>query len=200
MDPGTLPSIARGNPDCRVIVPRAELNHAESLGIGKDRLTGLAAGQSLPLPGGGAVEALPSAHETLAVNENGDHLHLGYVLTLGALRLYHSGDCVPYEGLEKALRMRHIDGALLPINGRSAYLGARGIAGNFTLEEAVELCRGAGIPVLMCHHFGMFAFNTVDREEAARRIAGLDVKCVLPEVDKLYLLRAPESDRAEPPL
>jgi L-ascorbate metabolism protein UlaG (beta-lactamase superfamily) len=135
------------------------------------------------------VEALASAHETLAMDENGNHLHLGYVLTLGALRLYHSGDCVPYEGLEEALRKRRIDLALLPINGRSASLSARGIAGNFTLEEAAELCRGAGIPLLMCHHFGMFAFNTVDREDAARRIAALDVDCVLPEVNKIYLIR-----------
>lgn len=198
MDPGTLPVLVRASPGCRVIVPRAELQHAMSLGIGKGRLDGLAAGQSLRLPGGAEVEALASAHETLAVNESGDHLHLGYVLTFGALRLYHSGDCVPYPGLEEELRKRAIDLALLPINGRSAYLSERGIVGNFTLEEAAGLCRGAGIPLLMCHHFGMFAFNTVDREDALRRIGGLDVKCVLPEVDKLYLLRAPERDRAGP--
>jgi L-ascorbate metabolism protein UlaG (beta-lactamase superfamily) len=189
MDPGTLPALTRASPGCRVIVPRAEQQHALSLGIGKDRLVGLAAGQSLALPGGAEVEATASAHEKLTVNESGDHLHLGYVLTLGTIRLYHSGDCVPYDGLEEALRERHIDIALLPINGRSAYLGERGITGNFTLEEAAGLCRGAGIPLLMCHHFGMFAFNTVDREDAARRIAALDVDCVLPEVDAIYLIR-----------
>jgi L-ascorbate metabolism protein UlaG (beta-lactamase superfamily) len=190
MDPGTLPELARTNPGCRVIVPRAELDHAAGLGVGKDMLEGLAAGQSLDLPGGAEVEALASAHEALTVDRKGNHLHLGYVLKLGALRLYHSGDCVPYEGLEEALRERRIDLALLPINGRSLYLSERGIAGNFTLEEAAGLCRGAGIPLLMCHHFGMFAFNTVDREDAARRIRGLNVRCILPEVDKVYLISA----------
>jgi L-ascorbate metabolism protein UlaG (beta-lactamase superfamily) len=191
MDPGTLPAIAAASPECRVIVPRAELEHALSLGIRKDRLLGMAAGQSLRLPGGADVEALASAHETLAVNEKGDHLHLGYVLTFGGMRLYHSGDCVPYEGLEQALRKKAIDLALLPINGRSPYLSARGVVGNFTLEEAAGLCRGAGIPVLLCHHFGMFDFNTVDRQDAIRRIAALegDVTCVLPNVDEVYLLR-----------
>lgn len=188
MDPGTLPVLAHANPKCRVIVPRAELDHAAGMGVGRDMLTGLGAGQSIGLPGGAEVEALASAHETLTVDKNGDHLHLGYVLTLGALRLYHSGDCVPYEGLEGALRERHIDLALLPINGRSTYLSERGVAGNFTLEEAAGLCRGAGIPLLMCHHFGMFAFNTVDKEDAARRIRALDVRCILPEVDKVYLI------------
>ena len=186
MDPGTLPVLARSNPGCRVIVPRAEMDHARGHGVAREMLEGLAAGQSLGLPGGAEVEALPSAHETLTVDRNGDHLHVGYVLTLGTLRLYHSGDCIPYEGLEEALRERRIDLALLPINGRSAYLSERGIAGNFTLEEAAQLCRTAGIPLLMCHHFGMFAFNTVDREDAARRIRGLDVSCILPEVDKVY--------------
>ena len=199
MDPGTLPVLARASPDCRVIVPRAELKYAMSLGIGKDRLEGLAAGQSLHLPGSAEVEALASAHEALAVDESGDHLHLGYVLTLGAIRLYHSGDCVPYEGLEEALGKRAIDLALLPINGRSAYLSERGVVGNFTLEEAAGLCRGARIPLLMCHHFGMFAFNTVDREDVMRRIGGLDVKCVLPEVDRVYLLRASGPDEVGPP-
>jgi L-ascorbate metabolism protein UlaG (beta-lactamase superfamily) len=189
MDPGTLPVLARASPECRVIVPRAELQHAMSLGMGKDRLEGLAAGQSLGLPGGARVEATASAHEKLTVNENGDHLHLGYVLTLGPIRLYHSGDCVPYEGLAEALRTRAINIALLPINGRSAYLSERGVAGNFTLEEAAGLCRAAGIPLLICHHFGMFAFNTIEREDAARRIRGLDVKCVLPEIDTVYLIR-----------
>jgi L-ascorbate metabolism protein UlaG (beta-lactamase superfamily) len=188
MDPGTLPVLTRASPECRVIVPRAELEHAMSLGIGTDRLEGLTAGQWLDLPGGARLEATASAHEKLTVDKSGHHLHLGYVLTLDALRLYHSGDCVLYEGLEETLKERLIDIALLPINGRSAYLSERGIAGNFTLEEAAGLCRGAGIPLLMCHHFGMFAFNTIEREDAARRIRGLDVSCILPEIDTVYLI------------
>ena len=188
MDPGTLPALARENPDCRLIVPRAELDYAAGLGITRDALVGLGAGQSLGLPGGAGVEAVASAHEKLTVNENGDHLHLGFILTLGRRRLYHSGDCVPYDGLEETLREHRIDAALLPINGRSAFLTERGIAGNFTLEEAAGLCRGAGIPLLICHHFGMFSFNTVDREDAARRLPGLGVRCILPEVDKVILI------------
>jgi L-ascorbate metabolism protein UlaG (beta-lactamase superfamily) len=202
MDPGTLAAIAIASPACRMIVPRAEREYAMSLGIGKDRLEGLAAGQSFKLPGGGEVEAIASAHETLAVNEKGDHLNLGYVLSLGGLRLYHSGDCVPYEGLEEELRQRALHLALLPINGRSASLSARGVLGNFTLEEAAGLCRGAGIPILICHHFGMFDFNTVDRRDAVRRIAALEggVTCVLPNIDEFYLLRPRSGDRAVSPL
>lgn len=191
MDPGTLPIIAGASPGCRVIVPRAEFQHAADMGLNRERLHGLAAGEKIQLPGGAEGEALPSAHETLATNEKGEYLHLGYVLTLGKIRIYHSGDCVPYEGLEEALGKRAIDLALLPINGRSAYLRERNVVGNFTLEEAAGVCRGARIPILICHHFGMFDFNTVDRADAVRRITALDVHCILPEVDTFFRLRAP---------
>ena len=52
--------------------------------------------------------------------------------------------------------------ALLPVNGRDAHRLAHGVPGNFDFAEAVELCAAAGIATLVPHHWGMFAFNTVD--------------------------------------
>ena len=69
---------------------------------------------------------------------------------------------MPYPGLPQQVADRGIDLALLPING----LG-KGVAGNFTFQEPAELCRAAGIPSMVPYHFGMFAFNTVDRDEVA---------------------------------
>ncbi len=194
MDPGTLPAIARRDLECTVFVPAPELAHAGSLGIEARQLRGLVAGERAALSGrsgaGSAgsveVEAIPSAHEELSVNARGESPYLGYLITSDGLTVYHSGDCVPYEGLAERLRERHIDVALLPINGRSAYLRERGIAGNFTLEEAIDLCERARIPNLIGHHFGMFAFNTLSREAAERTIAAYDgsVGCVLAEVDR----------------
>ncbi len=184
MDPGPLPPIARANPDCRFVVPRAERSYAVSLGIEAQNLVGLDAEEPLSLFTGISVEAIPASHESLATNARGEHLFLGYVVHLGAVTVYHSGDCIPYDGLAQALRTRSIDIALLPINGRKAYLSRRGIAGNFTLEEAASLCRSAGIPLLLCHHFGMFAFNTVDRDEVQRAIAVFEgkLRCILASV------------------
>ncbi len=195
MDPGSAPTIARVNPGCRIVLPRAEYAHAISLGLPEARLHGMAAGESWEPFEGARVEAIPSAHETLAVNDRGEHANLGYIMTLGGIRFYHSGDCVPYDGLAETLRGRTVDLALLPINGRSEYLRERGIAGNFTAEEALLLCREAGISLLICHHFGMFEFNTVDPREVERRIAALgaplraSVRCVLPKTTERYIVR-----------
>jgi L-ascorbate metabolism protein UlaG (beta-lactamase superfamily) len=190
MDPGTLPVLARGNPRCVFVVPRAEKEYALGMGIPEARLRGMDAGESLQPVNGVQVEAIAAAHEELARNARGELLHLGYIITIGAIRIYHSGDCVPYKGLGETLRARSVDVALLPINGRSSSLTSRGIIGNFFLEETVDLCRSAGIGLLFCHHWGMFDFNTVDPQEAARKLAKLDgaVRCVMPRPGVRYLL------------
>lgn len=188
MDPETLSPLAARNPGCVFIVPRAEKGRALEIGLPADRLLVIGAGETRRFgagAGGVAVRAVPAAHEALDVNAEGEHRFLGYVIKAGEVVLYHSGDCVPYpgqaDGLARAaagltsvaLTEGHsgedagtgIDAALLPVNGRDEYRGSRNVPGNFTLKEAADLCRGAGIPLLFAHHFGMFAFNTADPEE-----------------------------------
>ena len=114
-----------------------------------------------PLPGL-RLTVLPAAHETLARDAAGRHHFLGYGLTVAGLTLYHSGDCIPFDGLLPALCRLGPDIALLPVNGRDAARLAGGIPGNFTLDEAIALARAAGAGVLIPHHFGMFSFNTCD--------------------------------------
>ena len=201
MDPEALPIIARRNPGCTVAVPLPELAHARSLGIDERRLRGFVAGERAVFAESSeerfarsidiTIEAIPSAHEELSVNERGESPYLGYLITCNGVSFYHSGDCVPYDGLAERLAERHIDVALLPINGRSASLRERGIAGNFTLAEAIDLCERARVPSLIGHHFGMFAFNTVSREAAERTIAAYNgsVSCVLADVDRRWQLR-----------
>lgn len=175
LDPETLAVIAARHPRCRLVVPAAELDYARSLGLlPAVRLVGAEAEQRLTSLGPGAPDILPlpAAHEELRRNAAGRHHFLGYVLTLvdGGVRLFHSGDCVPYPGLAERLLELRCDVALLPVNGRPESLRGRGIAGNFMLAEAVALCRQAGIPTLVAHHYGMFAFNTIaptDIDEAA---------------------------------
>ena len=162
MDPGTLPALAQGNPLCRFVVPRAEAESALRIGLPEDRIVTLDAGESLALASDVLATAIPSAHETLAVNDRGEHHYLGYILRCGGAVIYHSGDCVPYEGLAEKLAQEQIDLALLPINGRDEFRRNRGVPGNMTFDEAVCLCRDAAISMLVPHHFGMFAFNTVD--------------------------------------
>ena len=177
MDPEALPALAARTPACRVIVPRASLEHARALGLPSAQLVGLDAGETFALNDTLRLEAIPAAHETLERNERGEHRFLGYILRAGSFAVYHSGDSVWYPDLPRFINDQKIDLALLPINGRG-----KGVAGNFTIEEAVELCRAAGIPYMVPHHFGMFAFNTVDRTMIAGLVeATADPRCLLPD-------------------
>jgi len=188
MDPGTLPTLVRNNPDCRFVVPRAEVSTAVERGIPEGRLISINGDETVDLGHGMVVDAVPSAHEDLARDENGNFRYLGYCLRMGGVTFYHSGDCVPYEGLERVLAPLGVDVALLPVNGRDEYRLSRKVPGNFTIAEAVELCKQIAAPVLIAHHWGMFDFNTVS-EDALKSdvaLAGPEVKVVIPDTRVRY--------------
>ncbi len=163
MDPDTLGPLAKRFPDLPFVVPAAkEAVARERIGAWAE-LISADAGQELTLLTGLSLRVFPAAHETLQTNEAGQHLFLGFGIVGPNLRVYHSGDCVPFAGLSEAISQFGPDIALLPVNGRDPVRLAAGIPGNFTLAEAVSL--SANIPYLVPHHFGMFAFNTLDPAE-----------------------------------
>lgn len=172
MDPETLGPLARRFPDLAFLVPEARREIArERIG---GRLIGIDADESLsPLPEL-KITALPAAHETFDRDALGRHPFLGYHLQTPELAIYHSGDCIPYPGLGPRLARLAPDVALLPVNGRDAARAEAGIPGNFTLQEALELA--SAIPFVIAHHWGMFAFNTLEPariDEAALTRPGL---------------------------
>jgi len=191
MDPGTLPVIADNIPECRFIVPAACVGHAvESVGLPREAVSGVNAGQHVELAHGFHVEVLASAHEELAFNDRGESEFLGFIFQLGDVRIYHSGDCTPYRGLEQSLSADPVDIAIMPVNGRDEYRTSRGIIGNFHLEEALRICEDCRIPVLLPCHFGMFAFNTADvaaLKMRAQTLAG-SVRIVVPEINETFLV------------
>lgn len=177
MDPETLMPIAAANPDCRFVVPRASIEAAqERIGVGPERLIAVDAGEPVgPLPGL-AVIAIRAAHETLERSAEGWHKFLGYVVEIEGVRLYHSGDTIPFDGLADEVAPFAVDLALLPVNGRRADLTAAGIAGNLTLDEACELAERIGAPDMIAHHYGLFAFNTEDPAVIDAKSAGADCR------------------------
>jgi L-ascorbate metabolism protein UlaG (beta-lactamase superfamily) len=164
MDPETSPILTKRHPSCRVIVPTAEIEYAESLGLPPPILVAADAGKPFTLTPELHVFPIAAAHERIKLNASNSHHFLGYIIRLGKSVIYHSGDTIPYEGLQQQLDKQQIQLALLPVNGRDELRQSKGIPGNFTLEEAMGQCRDVGIPVMIAHHFGMFAFNTVNHE------------------------------------
>jgi L-ascorbate metabolism protein UlaG (beta-lactamase superfamily) len=164
MDPVALPLISAASPAAPLVVPAASAGRYAEIGLPEDRMLAADAGDVLDLAPGVRAFVVPSAHEELEYDDRGRCRWLGYVIEIGGVRIYHSGDCAPYPGQADRLAELSADIALLPVNGRDARRRAHGVPGNFHPAEAVALCHDAGIPVMIGHHYGMFAFNTVDPE------------------------------------
>jgi L-ascorbate metabolism protein UlaG (beta-lactamase superfamily) len=190
MDPDTLGPLARRFPDLPFVVPAARLPLARERIGAEAQLLPVDAGDRLaPIPGL-ALTVFPAAHETLERDAEGRHVFLGFGLAWEEARLYHSGDCVPFPGLEDLLAAFAPDAMLLPVNGRGAPRLQAGIPGNFHLEEAIGLARGAGASVLVPHHFGLFAFNTIDPEWIERAAAACaDLAVVPPRIGETMRIR-----------
>lgn len=187
MDPATVGPLV-GASDPWVVVPAAEADLAVKRGARRARLHGLTAGSSVSIAEGVVVHAVPAAHEELSPDEFGRHRHLGYVIALGDVRIYHSGDCVPYPGQSDVVAALAPGIALLPVNGRDEERSSRGVPGNFHVEEALKLCEAAEIPMLLPHHVGLFDFNTVRDAEIEARLGTNSgpTRWVLPDLGRRY--------------
>ncbi|OON38693.1 hypothetical protein BTJ39_17720 [Izhakiella australiensis] len=173
LDGATLQPLMAAAPTARLIAPRAALALAAERSQAGERLQGINAGEQLTLAEGLRLQAVRASHETLEQDDAGNFRFLGYVITLGEVRIFHAGDTVPFDGQVDELKALNIDVALLPVNGRSVNLRAQGVPGNLTLAEGQRLCQQCNIRYMIAHHYGLFDFNTADPAEidaAARRV------------------------------
>jgi L-ascorbate metabolism protein UlaG (beta-lactamase superfamily) len=162
LDGETLTALIQANPKMELLVPSANRTFAaERLDMDPEQLETIDAGQSIEL-GPFELHAVPAAHEDLAKDDLGRHQFVGYVAKLGPWTVYHSGDTIPYDGMEEILRQWKIDVALLPINGRRP---ERRVAGNLWGREAANLAKAIGVRMVIPCHYDMFEFNTETPEE-----------------------------------
>lgn len=169
MDPGTLPDLLASSKNALLLCPDALVDHAASLGLPPDRVRGIEPGESFQCAGFNVL-AIPSAHEGIDTDALGRHLYLGFIIEVDGLRLYHSGDSMPFEALDAWLGPRRCDVLFLPINGRDP---SRGVPGNMSVSDAVSLASRCRPRFVVPHHYDMFTFNTVpvsDFEQAARSL------------------------------
>lgn len=173
LDAATLSPLLRENTDADLALPESLYHYAERQGLPTHRFIGLDDGVRVHRAGFD-IRAIPSAHESIETDAVGRQLYLGFVIEAEGLRLYHSGDTVVYPGLVEKLGPQPFDVLFLPINGRDA---SRGVAGNMTVAEAVDLASVVRPRFVVPHHYDMFTFNTVPvsdfEAEATRLSAGV---------------------------
>ena len=191
MDPETLIILSNNNPDCKIIVPAAEIEEAINRGAKMNQIIPTNDGKAIELEYNIRIIGVGASHEVLKINEKGEYHFLGYVFELNGIRIYHSGDCIPYNSLFEKIRELQIDLALLPINGRDEYRLSNNIAGNFKIPEVLELCKKSEIKKLIVHHFGMFAYNTVTQEELndLREKSSPKLQIIIPEINQIYKIK-----------
>jgi L-ascorbate metabolism protein UlaG (beta-lactamase superfamily) len=162
LDAATLKPILENSPACKLIIPEANRDFvAERLHIEKTLPIGLNDGETYQ-DETFKITAIPAAHNTIDRNESGQCHYLGYFITVGGIRIYHSGDTLYYAEMEKLILDFTPHVALLPINGN---LASRKVAGNLNAEEAVDLAKSCNIPYVIPCHYDLFAFNTADVNE-----------------------------------
>ncbi len=176
LDPVTAIDVMDASRGAVLIVPEALTEYARGLGLPGRRIAGIDAGGVLERAGF-RVRAIPSAHEGLDTDAAGHHLYLGFIIEAEGLRLYHSGDGLAYDGLDRWLGDQSFDVLFLPINGRDP---ARGVPGNMSAAEAVDLAGRIRPRYVVPHHYDMFTFNTVPAlafaSEARRLPAGVEAR------------------------
>jgi len=174
LDAETLLPLWRVNPRLELVAPEANRAFvAERLRCPPSWPRGLDDGRSVSVAGF-RITAVPAAHEEIDRDAAGRCPHLGYVVAFGPYSLYHSGDCVPYEGQVERLRPLGVALALLPINGRAP---ERRVPGNFTGEEAARLAHAIGARLVVPCHYEMFEFNTASPDAFVAEARRLGQPC-----------------------
>ena len=159
IDPASLPKIAKASPQAKVLVPGVAREKVIGLGVAAEQVVVPPVDTAVEY-GPASVTAIPAAHEELDYTSERGYPYLGYVVRLGGLCLYHSGDCTMYEGLAERLKAHRPDVAMLPINGHDWYRTHQGTIGNMSYREAADLAHDVGIGLTIPIHFGMFRRNT----------------------------------------
>ncbi len=131
LDAETLIPVLKNNPDIQFIIPEANREFvAERVKCRKEFPVGLNEKQSVTIDEF-TFHGIPSKHNEIERDENGNCRFMGYVIAFGKHKIYHSGDTLWFDEMIGPLKSFAVDVAILPINGNDP---ARKVDGNLTGE------------------------------------------------------------------
>ncbi len=190
MDKETLTALFSKGRGPLVIAPRYEVSRLLDMKIPVQRIVGLSEGESFQVREGVTIHAIPAAHEELTYDSWGQIKALGFVVDMGFVSWYHSGDTVRFPSLCESVKTWNPTLCFLPVNGKKPHLTEKGIIGNLSITEAGELAKDIGSSLLIPHHFGMFDFNTVGEDAIIRDLSAQgwkqDKTFMLPSLNTVY--------------
>ncbi|MCL6444553.1 MAG: MBL fold metallo-hydrolase [Alicyclobacillus sp.] len=158
MDIETLLEIHEASPGTSFIIPAPHKQLLLSAGISEQRLI-LARDGAILRINDAEIYPVAAAHTEYTTDVHGDHLYLGYVISIGGIRVYHSGDTTITRTLLDCVRALRPHIAVLPINGGDFFRTRRGIVGNMSAREAVDFACEVGVDLLIPNHYDMFPTN-----------------------------------------
>ena len=162
LDAETLMPVLANNPGSTLIIPEANRDFvSQRLNCGREFPTGMNDGTSVTIAEF-SFYGIPAKHDEIERDEAGHCRYMGYVISFGPYKIYHSGDTLWFDELPILLRPFEVDVALLPINGHDP---ARRVAGNLNAREAVALGKQIGARCVIPCHYDMFSFNTAKVED-----------------------------------
>jgi L-ascorbate 6-phosphate lactonase len=158
LDIDTLIRLHAASPSTTFVVPAPHVHLLTDANIRPDVVIAATAGEKLTV---GEVSILPvaAAHTTYETDEKGEHLYLGYVVNVGDVLVYHSGDTVVTDKLLSDLDGIRPQIAMLPINGQDYFRSGRNIVGNMGMRDAVQLALRIRADMLWPNHYDMFPNN-----------------------------------------
>jgi L-ascorbate metabolism protein UlaG (beta-lactamase superfamily) len=142
LDPGSIPIIARNNPNTPLLMPPSAMARAVSWGVPRRQITTLKAGQSLTVKDV-SISAVTARHNAgLEGWEVYDGVCL--ILEIEGMKVFFSGD-TEYDTSLRKLRTLGLHGAFLSMNG---------VGGNMNAHEAALLAWQWGVgTVVPMHHY-----------------------------------------------
>lgn len=156
LDPDTLQYLIDANPAVTLIVPAVSRSQVcESIGCEPYWPLGTDAGYTIRI-GQIEVHGITAAHNDLPVQNDEKHPCLGYVVRLGDITIYHSGDTIWHDAIIGSLSRYRIDLAILPINGHG---GDQIVPGNLSGGDAAKLAHTIDARLAVPCHYHMFTRN-----------------------------------------
>jgi L-ascorbate 6-phosphate lactonase len=187
VDPHTIPVIAR-HPGTIFVGPGSCCAHFRELGIGDSRIVEINRGereevaQDISITGTFARHVGPIDMTQLGRDGTvafGTDDGVGYVLNLGGIKVYHTGDTEYDDRLLEVARLRP-DIVLLAANGKG---------GNLTPDQGAVLAAASGCKVVIPMHYGVIPITDSDPAEVVEALArhGVAVEAVVMDIGGEYV-------------